>query len=253
MSKFVAFLKNKSGATAIEYGLIAAGISVAIIAVVNGLGTKLNDTFTSVLDPAQVKLGIHVARAKPPATAASLVWFAAMALGTSASGETYASRSRRAPAARPTSPPERRRIGNAEILPSFSSAVCPQIAPRYRTDRGLPAGGRSSPIGLLKTTNLGRLIPRRPFAFLAAFDRGGARRLIAPRSKVSAMAEFVVEFGKSGAMPDGRLNAPAFQRNHEAIWSAIGRFLSERRPATCWSLAAARDSTSRPSPRARRS
>ena len=48
MSKIVAFLTNKSGATAIEYGLIAAGISVAIIAVVNGLGTKLNDTFTSV-------------------------------------------------------------------------------------------------------------------------------------------------------------------------------------------------------------
>jgi pilus assembly protein Flp/PilA len=42
------FLKDSSGATAIEYGLIAAGISVAIIAVVNGLGTKLNDTFTSV-------------------------------------------------------------------------------------------------------------------------------------------------------------------------------------------------------------
>jgi pilus assembly protein Flp/PilA len=48
MLKFIAFLKNKSGATAIEYGLIAAGISVAIIAAVNGLGTKLNDTFTSV-------------------------------------------------------------------------------------------------------------------------------------------------------------------------------------------------------------
>ena len=48
MSKIVAFLTNESGATAIEYGLIAAGISVAIIAVVNGLGTKLNDTFTSV-------------------------------------------------------------------------------------------------------------------------------------------------------------------------------------------------------------
>ena len=40
------------------------------------------------------------------------------------------------------------------------------------------------------------------------------------------MAEFVVEFGKSGAMPDERLNAPAFQRNHEAIWSAIAPFLS---------------------------
>jgi pilus assembly protein Flp/PilA len=48
MSKFVAFLKNDSGATAIEYGLIAAGISVAIIAVVLGLGTGLNKTFTSV-------------------------------------------------------------------------------------------------------------------------------------------------------------------------------------------------------------
>ena len=42
------FLKDESGATAIEYGLIAAGISVAIIAVVQGLGTKLKSTFTSV-------------------------------------------------------------------------------------------------------------------------------------------------------------------------------------------------------------
>ena len=42
------FLKDESGATAIEYGLIAAGISLAIIAVVNGLGTNLNDKFTSV-------------------------------------------------------------------------------------------------------------------------------------------------------------------------------------------------------------
>jgi len=40
------------------------------------------------------------------------------------------------------------------------------------------------------------------------------------------MAEFVVEFGKSGAMADGRLNAPAFQRNHEAIWAAIAPILS---------------------------
>ena len=43
-----AFLKNEAGATAIEYGLIAAGISVAIIATVTGLGSKLNTTFTSV-------------------------------------------------------------------------------------------------------------------------------------------------------------------------------------------------------------
>jgi pilus assembly protein Flp/PilA len=42
------FLRNESGATAIEYGLIAAGISVAIIAVVNGLGTKLNTKFGSI-------------------------------------------------------------------------------------------------------------------------------------------------------------------------------------------------------------
>ena len=42
------FFKDNSGATAIEYGLIAAGISVAIIAVVNGLGTQLNTTFTTV-------------------------------------------------------------------------------------------------------------------------------------------------------------------------------------------------------------
>lgn len=42
------FLKSQSGATAIEYGLIAAGISVAIIAVVQALGSNLNTTFTSV-------------------------------------------------------------------------------------------------------------------------------------------------------------------------------------------------------------
>jgi pilus assembly protein Flp/PilA len=47
-SLFVRFVKNESGATAIEYGLIAAGISVAIIAVVNGLGTQLNTTFTGI-------------------------------------------------------------------------------------------------------------------------------------------------------------------------------------------------------------
>ncbi len=45
---FSRFVKDESGATAIEYGLIAAGISVAIIAVVQGLGTKLNTTFGSV-------------------------------------------------------------------------------------------------------------------------------------------------------------------------------------------------------------
>ena len=42
------FLADESGATAIEYGLIAAGISLAIISVVNGLGAKLNSKFTSI-------------------------------------------------------------------------------------------------------------------------------------------------------------------------------------------------------------
>jgi pilus assembly protein Flp/PilA len=45
---FSKFLKDESAATAIEYGLIAAGIALAIIAAVNGLGSTLNDKFTSV-------------------------------------------------------------------------------------------------------------------------------------------------------------------------------------------------------------
>jgi pilus assembly protein Flp/PilA len=48
MSMIKSFLRDESGATAIEYGLIAAGISVAIIAVVQGVGGKLVSTFTSV-------------------------------------------------------------------------------------------------------------------------------------------------------------------------------------------------------------
>ena len=44
----VDFWDDQSGATAIEYGLIAAGISVVIIAAVNGIGTKLNATFGSI-------------------------------------------------------------------------------------------------------------------------------------------------------------------------------------------------------------
>jgi pilus assembly protein Flp/PilA len=50
---FVRFVKDDSGATAIEYGLIAAGISVAIIAVVQGLGSNLKATFTSVSNALQ--------------------------------------------------------------------------------------------------------------------------------------------------------------------------------------------------------
>jgi pilus assembly protein Flp/PilA len=48
MSKVFAFLKDESGATAIEYGLIAAGISVVIIATVNTIGTTLNGSFNSI-------------------------------------------------------------------------------------------------------------------------------------------------------------------------------------------------------------
>jgi pilus assembly protein Flp/PilA len=42
------FVKDESGATAIEYGLIAAGISLAIITIVNTLGGTLNSKFTSI-------------------------------------------------------------------------------------------------------------------------------------------------------------------------------------------------------------
>ena len=49
MTKLLArFVKDETGATAIEYGLIAAGISLAIIAAVNGLGTSLGSKFSDV-------------------------------------------------------------------------------------------------------------------------------------------------------------------------------------------------------------
>lgn len=49
MSRFLTrFLKNESGATAIEYGLIAAGIAVVIIVAVGSVGTNLTTTFTTV-------------------------------------------------------------------------------------------------------------------------------------------------------------------------------------------------------------
>ena len=44
----VAFINDQAGATAIEYGLIAAGISIAIIVAVNGIGSTLNGTFSNV-------------------------------------------------------------------------------------------------------------------------------------------------------------------------------------------------------------
>jgi pilus assembly protein Flp/PilA len=48
MRPVMKFLRDESAATAIEYGLIAAGIAVAIITVVKGVGTKLNTTFSSM-------------------------------------------------------------------------------------------------------------------------------------------------------------------------------------------------------------
>ena len=45
---FLRFFADQSGATAIEYGLIAAGISLAIIATVNGLGSTLNTSYTTI-------------------------------------------------------------------------------------------------------------------------------------------------------------------------------------------------------------
>lgn len=47
-SIFVKFLSDKSGATAIEYGLIAAGIAIAIITAVNSVGTALSTNFTTI-------------------------------------------------------------------------------------------------------------------------------------------------------------------------------------------------------------
>jgi pilus assembly protein Flp/PilA len=48
MSKLIRFLKNDEGATAIEYGLIASLIAVAIVTVLISVGSKLNTTFTTV-------------------------------------------------------------------------------------------------------------------------------------------------------------------------------------------------------------
>jgi pilus assembly protein Flp/PilA len=42
------FMNDESGATAIEYGLIAAGIAIAIITAVNGVGTKLSTNFNTI-------------------------------------------------------------------------------------------------------------------------------------------------------------------------------------------------------------
>jgi pilus assembly protein Flp/PilA len=48
MRLIVKFLKDESAATAIEYGLIATGIAVAIIPVITGLGSRLRTTFSTI-------------------------------------------------------------------------------------------------------------------------------------------------------------------------------------------------------------
>ena len=48
MHLIIKFLKGESGATAIEYSLIAAGIALAVIAVVNRLGTAIHNSFSTI-------------------------------------------------------------------------------------------------------------------------------------------------------------------------------------------------------------
>ena len=48
MRQIIAFLKDENAATAIEYGLIAAGIAVIIIPVITGMGSKMKTTFTTI-------------------------------------------------------------------------------------------------------------------------------------------------------------------------------------------------------------
>jgi pilus assembly protein Flp/PilA len=48
MTIFKSFLKDESGATAIEYGLIAAGIAIAIITAVKGVGSALSTNFVTI-------------------------------------------------------------------------------------------------------------------------------------------------------------------------------------------------------------
>ena len=84
------FVKDQSGATAIEYGLIAAGIAVVIIATVQALGTNLNNTFSTVSTALKSERIIR-ADLKSPATmpgflcfgyAAATDTFQALAAGT---------------------------------------------------------------------------------------------------------------------------------------------------------------------------
>jgi pilus assembly protein Flp/PilA len=48
MQKIISFLRNQAGASSIEYALLAAGVAATIIVVVNGLGSSVNNEYTSV-------------------------------------------------------------------------------------------------------------------------------------------------------------------------------------------------------------
>ena len=61
------FVKDESGATAIEYGLIAAGIAIAIITAVNGVGSKLSEQLRHDLELAEVS-DVRELAAKAPVT-----------------------------------------------------------------------------------------------------------------------------------------------------------------------------------------
>ena len=71
------FVKDESGATAIEYGLIAAGIAIAIITAVNGLGTKLSTQLQHDLELAQVSDGCELKRQRPRLAGAFIVFASA--------------------------------------------------------------------------------------------------------------------------------------------------------------------------------
>ena len=75
------FVKDESGATAIEYGLIAAGIALAIITVVNNLGTTLNTKFSSISSSLKYGRPIREFRESPVLVGALFFWAVALVFG----------------------------------------------------------------------------------------------------------------------------------------------------------------------------
>ena len=73
MSKFLKLIKNEKGATAIEYGLIAALIAVAAIGAMQGIGNKLNTTFNNVSNQPRTKPRSSSNEAAVPKGAAAFV------------------------------------------------------------------------------------------------------------------------------------------------------------------------------------